>query len=110
MIPKEIIDKAKDNAEAIKDLIKAIGYDGFAVLVEYYAEDYDPCKPGEFIQAFYPWSWERFSSLKQLRDKVDKILDTKDVSDQEFVEIYNTEVTNNGLFFLGTEVIAFMDF
>ena len=110
MIPKEFIDNAEYSAEAIKHLIETIGYDGFAVLVEWYAEEYEPYAPGEFIRHFYPYGWERFSSLKMLRDRVDKVLNTKDVSDQEFVEIYNTEVTNNGLFFLGEEVIAFMDF
>ena len=96
-----------DNAKAIKFLINSIGYDGFAALIEQHAEQNDPCA-GEFILSLNPFAWSRFSSLQKLREAVDEHLDTKDLNDQEFIAEFK-KLTNNGLIFLGEEVIAFDD-
>jgi hypothetical protein len=96
-----------DNAKAIKFLINSIGYDGFAALIELHAEQNEPCA-GEFILSLNPFAWSRFDSLQALRDSVDEHLETKDLSDQEFIAEFK-KLTNNGLIFLGEEVIAFDD-
>lgn len=104
---QQMNNKDNDNTKAVEHLIKSIGYDGFAALIELHAAQ-NNSHPGEFIQGLSPYSWKRYASLKDLRDAVDAHLDTKDLDDEQFIEEFK-KATNNGLLFIDKEVVAFND-